>query len=48
MVGTRVYIGRFGNRTDENDILKFFQGHGRISRVLLKNGFAFVVKFYLI
>ncbi|XP_065581223.1 lysine--tRNA ligase-like, partial [Artemia franciscana] len=42
MVGTRVYIGRFGNRTDENDILKFFQGHGRISRVLLKNGFAFV------
>lgn len=47
MTGTRVYVGRISYDVRERDIEKFFKGYGRIREILLKDGFAFVVSFFL-
>lgn len=42
MTGARVYIGRLSYRAEERDIERFFRGYGKISEILIKNGYAFV------
>ena len=42
MPGARVYIGRLSYRAEERDIERFFRGYGKISEILIKNGYAFV------
>lgn len=41
-MATRVYVGRLPYRATERDIERFFRGYGRLSEVILKNGFGFV------
>ncbi|VDN55526.1 unnamed protein product [Dracunculus medinensis] len=41
-MGTRVYVGRLPPRAYEKDLERFFRGYGRITEILLKNGYAFV------
>uniref|UniRef100_A0A0R3S3C8 RRM domain-containing protein n=1 Tax=Elaeophora elaphi TaxID=1147741 RepID=A0A0R3S3C8_9BILA len=41
-MGSRVYVGRLSYRAHERDIERFFRGYGRITEILLKNGYAFV------
>lgn len=41
--GTRVYVGRLSNDTREKDLERFFKGYGRLTEVLMKNGYSFVV-----
>uniref|UniRef100_A0A8R1HU81 RRM domain-containing protein n=1 Tax=Caenorhabditis japonica TaxID=281687 RepID=A0A8R1HU81_CAEJA len=38
----RVYIGRLPSRASDRDIEHFFRGYGKISDVIMKNGFGFV------
>lgn len=38
----RVYIGHISYRVHERDLERFFRGYGRITEILLKNGYAFV------
>jgi arginine/serine-rich splicing factor 4/5/6 len=45
-MGTRVFIGRLPSRATERDIEHFFRGNGRIREVVLKTGFAFVVRLH--
>ena len=39
----RLYVGGIPSDCRERDIDKFFRKYGRISDVLMKNGYAFVV-----
>lgn len=48
MIGTRVYVGGLSYRVSERDIDKFFKGFSGVGDIVIKNGFAFVVrKFFL-
>ncbi|CAI2329875.1 unnamed protein product [Caenorhabditis sp. 36 PRJEB53466] len=38
----RVYIGRLPNRASERDVEHFLRGYGKLSDVIMKNGFGFV------
>ncbi|CAA91394.1 putative splicing factor, arginine/serine-rich 2 [Caenorhabditis elegans] len=38
----RVYIGRLPNRASDRDVEHFFRGYGKLSDVIMKNGFGFV------
>lgn len=40
--GTRVYVGRVPNDAREKDLERFFKGYGRLTEVLMKNGYSFV------
>eukprot|EP00640_Fibrocapsa_japonica_P009590 CAMPEP_0113936532 /NCGR_PEP_ID=MMETSP1339-20121228/3431_1 /TAXON_ID=94617 /ORGANISM="Fibrocapsa japonica" /LENGTH=88 /DNA_ID=CAMNT_0000939045 /DNA_START=85 /DNA_END=347 /DNA_ORIENTATION=+ /assembly_acc=CAM_ASM_000762 len=42
MSATRIYIGRLGSRTRERDLEDAFSRFGRILRLDLKFGFAFI------
>lgn len=43
MKGSRVYVGGLPHGVRDRDLEKFFKGLGRISDVLIKNGYGFVV-----
>lgn len=40
---SRLYVGRLPNSAREKDVEKFFKGYGKISEIVLKNGYGFVV-----
>lgn len=44
---SRIYLGRIPYNAREKDVERFFRGFGRIRDINLKNGFGFVVSFYL-
>lgn len=46
-MGTRVYIGRLSSYARERDIERFFKGYGRLKDIMLKNGYGFIVCFFL-
>lgn len=48
MVGSRVYVGGLPFGVRERDLEKFFKGFGRIRDILIKNGYGFVVRIFLI
>ena len=39
---TRIFIGRLSNRTQERDLENIFSAYGKVQRVDLKEGYAFV------
>jgi len=41
-MSARVYVGRIPYRASERDLKRFFRDCGRISDIIMKNGFAFV------
>lgn len=43
-MGTRIYVGRLPYDVRERDVEKFFKGYGRVREILMKDGFAFVVR----
>jgi len=45
-MGTRVYLGHLPYNVRERDVEKFFSGYGKLSDVMLKNGYGFVVRFF--
>lgn len=47
-MGTRVYIGRLSHHARERDVERFFKGYGRLRDVMLKNGYGFVVGFFVL
>lgn len=47
-MGTRVFVGGLTYRVRERDLEKFFRKYGRIKEVAMKNGFAFVVSYFII
>jgi hypothetical protein len=44
----RVYIGRLSYHVREKDVERFFKGYGRVTDILLKNGYGFVVSTFLV
>ena len=47
-MGTRVYIGRLSYQAREKDVERFFRGYGRISDIMLKNGYGFIVSIQIV
>jgi arginine/serine-rich splicing factor 4/5/6 len=41
---SRLYVGRLSERATERDLEHFFRGYGRIRELVMKRGFAFVVR----
>ena len=41
---TRLYAGRLNSRVSERELERFFKGYGRIRDVMMKNGYAFLVR----
>ncbi|VDK36830.1 unnamed protein product, partial [Anisakis simplex] len=39
---SRIYVGRLPFRAGERDLERFFRGYGKITEVLMKNGYCFV------
>lgn len=40
---SRIYIGQLSSRTRERDVQETFERFGRIRRIDMKNGYAFLV-----
>lgn len=47
-MGTRVYIGKLSYHAREKDVERFFKGYGKIRDIMLKNGYGFVVRKYVV
>jgi arginine/serine-rich splicing factor 4/5/6 len=43
----KVYLGRLNNQVREKDVDRFFKGF-RVRSIMLKNGYGFVVCYYLL
>lgn len=43
---SQIYVARFSRNTNEDDLNDSFKQYGKIKEISMKNGYAFIVKFF--